>query len=394
MTSRPRVIAIGASALLLGGMAVFYAVARPHWFAAHAYSAPTMPVDCSTDDAPALNAWFLKVPDGSTLRFAPQACYRIDETLRLESRHRLVIDGNGATFKQVVQGAYDRRAWAIVGGDHITMTRITVVGANPAPGAGGVYDPKREGQSAFYVGGADHVSIISDAARATYGDFVQIINNNGCPSCPTKRWATNIRVERCMFSGAGRQGISISAGSDVLIDHNSITDVRRTVFDIEPAKNSPAWGAQRITISNNHIGSARLLWLSAGGRGADVSGIDIEHNMSSGVTGTPLIDVETPSGEGFRHDITVRDNTWQTVAGSPAPAFKFINVRNVVISGNRATFPKDRKMIAIGVADTTSIDITGNSFPGSAQMLATITPQPKTSKPRKRTPSPSPSPTA
>ena len=60
--------------------------------------------DCSRDVTGAIQAWIGSVGDGSVLRFAPNACYRIDGTLRLDGRNNLTLEGNNATFKAGTDG--------------------------------------------------------------------------------------------------------------------------------------------------------------------------------------------------------------------------------------------------------------------------------------------------
>ena len=46
----------------------------------------SIPTDCSRDVTAALLAWIATVPDGSTLEFTANACYRVDGTLRIRNR--------------------------------------------------------------------------------------------------------------------------------------------------------------------------------------------------------------------------------------------------------------------------------------------------------------------
>jgi hypothetical protein len=326
----------------------------------------TIASDCSTDVAPAINAWLATIPDGSTITFPSGACYRIDETLLLDSRHNLTIVGNGAIFRQVTAGDYARRAWAFVGGSNLSITGTVVQGANPNPG---VYTAAYEGQSAYYVGGVDTMTITAVQATNPYGDFVQIINSNNCKGCPAGPavFAKHVTVTGSTFTGAGRQGVSVTAGSDVLISGNTLDKVGRSMFDIEPTKNTASWGAERVTISGNTTGTAHLLWLACAGEGPDVQDIVVEHNTATGATGTPLISVATPAGEGLRHRFTIRYNTWASVSGSPAPGFRFNNVESIVLAGNAASFPAGRSMTAIGLIGTWHTAAFDNSFPGAAQ---------------------------
>ena len=65
----------------------------------------SIPSDCSRDVSAELLAWIASVPDGSTLRFAANGCYRVDRTLTIQYRNGLTFEGNGATFPRVHEWA-------------------------------------------------------------------------------------------------------------------------------------------------------------------------------------------------------------------------------------------------------------------------------------------------
>src|SRR5437016_570956 len=77
--------------------------------------------DCSVDVAPALQSWIDSVPDNSTLSFAPKACFRIDEPVRVKQRHRMLLDGNGAALKAVTMGGRNRSQLVLAGGGDLTV---------------------------------------------------------------------------------------------------------------------------------------------------------------------------------------------------------------------------------------------------------------------------------
>src|SRR5205823_2862363 len=60
--------------------------------------------DCQSDVTDALNKAIDGIPDNSTIRFAENGCYRLDGTLTLDKRNRLLLDGRGATLKAGVTG--------------------------------------------------------------------------------------------------------------------------------------------------------------------------------------------------------------------------------------------------------------------------------------------------
>jgi hypothetical protein len=321
--------------------------------------------DCSVDVTGELLAWIGSVPDGSTLRFGPRACYRVDGSLRIEDRHGLTFEGNGATFRAVDEGGRDRRHWWFVGGGDLVVRNLTVEGANPEAGTGeAAYDPDRAFQHAFALQGVDGAELRDVEAYDVYGDFVYIGPETGGEV--GVRWSEEVVVADSTFARNGRQGIATVAGRDVELTGNELREVRRAVFNFEPTGES--WGAEEVLVEGNTTGRARLLWLSSGGQGSNVSGITVRGNTMRERSGVPVIAVRTPEGH-ERGPVTVVDNDF-VVDGSPAPAFEFRRVREVAVEGNTAQFPARREMTAVQLHEVTGATITRNRFCDAADVVS------------------------
>jgi hypothetical protein len=326
---------------------------------------PAIPADCSVDVTGRLNAWIGSVPDNSVLQFPQSACYRVDDSLRIEDRHGLVFEGNGVTFKVVSEPDPRRRHIAVYGGGDLVFRNLTVQGAHPNAGtAAEAYQTAREFQHAFALQGVEGALLERVRAFDVYGDFVYI----GPDTRPGRGqpWSRRITVQNSTFERNGRQGISVVAGEDVLISGNRIGEVRRATFDLEPT--AATWGARRVRIVNNTTGAGRLLWLASGGQGANVSDITITGNVMQASTGTPVVYVVSPTGA-RRGPFLIEHNTF-IVGGSPAPGFRFVRVTGVMLRDNRATFPPNRAMVAVGLEDAQQVVVRGNAFCGAAQIVA------------------------
>ncbi len=322
---------------------------------------PSIADDCSTDVTAQLVTWIASVPDNSTLQFREGACYRIDDSLRIEDRRGLVFEGNGATFKAVSEPDPRRRHILIVGGSDLVFRNLTVQGAHPHAGTGlEAYQAAREFQHAFALQGVQGVLLDRVRAFDVYGDFVYIGPGRA------EEWSRRVTVRDSTFERNGRQGIAVVAGEDVLISGNRIGQVRRATFDIEPT--TATWGARRVRIVNNVTGTGRLLWLASGGRGSNVSDITVAGNTMQAETGTPVIYVVAPSGA-RRGPFLIEQNTFM-VGGSPEPGFRFARVTGVTIRNNRASFPASRQMTAVALEDAQQVLIQGNTFCGAARILA------------------------
>ncbi len=326
---------------------------------------PSIPDDCSVDVTARLLAWIASVPENSTLEFRQGACYRIDDSLRIEDRHGLIFEGNGATFKVVSEPDPRRRHILVYGGGDLIFRNLTVQGAHPNAGtAVEAYQTAREFQHAFSLQGV--AGVLLDRVRAfdVYGDFVYI----GPDTRPGRGqpWSQRVTVQDSTFERNGRQGITVVAGEDVLISGNHIGQVRRATFNMEPT--AATWGARRVRIVNNVTGTGRLLWFSSGGQGSNVSDITIAGNVMQAATGTPVIFVVAPSGA-RRGPFLIERNTF-IVGGSPAPGFRFGRVTGVTFRNNRATFPANREMIAVGLEDSRQVVVEGNALCGAAKIVA------------------------
>lgn len=355
-----RTVAIlaAAAAALLAGLAACGPVpdaaapARP----VGTFSAPaSIASNCSRDVTAAVLGWIASVGDGSTLRFAPNACYRIDGTLRIENRNRLLIDGNGSTFRAFTSGrelgaraARTRSQFKFVNGSDLRVQNLIVRGANPHAGTGeSAYVADLEAQHAFEIGGTRGLVLDHVQAYDVYGDFVYV----GAPS-------SHVTVQNSVFARNGRQGWTVAGGEYVTFDHDVLTDTRRSTIDMEP--NSVASAQRHVTFSNNIFGPGRLLFLSNHGAPAPTQDVSILNNtlvgkeMSIHVWGDP----------GVRSGFRVIGNKSDTgTSQSGGGAYYFHGTSDVLISGNVQPVQPGRGISGVGLEAATNVSIVGNSFP-------------------------------
>src|ERR1051326_3565502 len=96
----------------------------------------TIDTTCRADVTSAILTWVASVPDGSTVTFTKNACYRVEGSLTFQGRHGLTFEGNGATFKSTTLGPLDKRGHSqrrhfwFVDCQNITVRNINVVGNN------------------------------------------------------------------------------------------------------------------------------------------------------------------------------------------------------------------------------------------------------------------------
>jgi hypothetical protein len=268
-----------------------------------------------TDVHDVLKEFLSRVPNGGTAVFPAGARYRVEETMRFRDRQDLTFEGNGATIFATARGDYDRSQIFFLRGRNITVRNLIVRGAHPNGGTSeSAYVAKLEAQHGFRFEGTQHVLLDRVTVTDVYGDFVYIGKD-----FDTHVWSQHVTVRNSTFARNGRQGITVTAGRHVLIEHNDIRDTRRATIDLEP--NTRSWGAEHVTIANNTVGAGRLMFIAAHGQGP-VNHVTVTRNNLFG----HLLNIDVVAPEGTRRT-------------------------NWVITGNRSDKPARQRTIRLGGVD-------------------------------------------
>ena len=232
--------------------------------------------DCSVDVTDALTGWIASVPDHRTLELAGGGCYRIDGTVRITDRTGVVLDGKGATLRAGTDGDQARRHLSVDGGSDIGLRDLTVRGAMPNTRLGPEdFREDRAFQHGIELRGVDGATVERVRVLDVYGDFVYV------GRLPDGRPSRDVTIAGSRFVGAGRQGVSITAGERITIRDNELRGVALAVFDLEP--NTETDGARTIRIERNTTGRAAGFWLSAPGTG-DVRDVSVTGNILRNAT--------------------------------------------------------------------------------------------------------------
>ncbi len=322
--------------------------------------------DCSTDVAPQLNELIVSVPDGATVTFAPEACHRIDGTVLIADKRAFTLAGGGVRFEAPVQGEDDRKHFDVEGGENIVVRDLTLVGPHPEGGPAG-YVPELASQHGFNFGGVEGVTISNVTITDIYGDFLRF-GQGGGKGGEENRWSRNIVVTDSRFERNGRQGVSFTGAADVVIEDNSISDVARSVFDIEP--NSAGGGAQRLRLAENDLANWGNLVLPIGGKG-EVSDIELVNNHLDGKLDVLVKDPRTENkaendGGGVRRtNILIIGNVATAPSGNAS--VNLTRVDGALIRGNRQSFESDTE--AVKVIESCDVTIEDNQFEGMASLV-------------------------
>ena len=310
----------------------------------------------ATDDTAALQALIDALPNGSTLVFPLHGEYRIEGTLHVANKQGLTIEGNGSLFFATTTGDRTRSQWSFEGGSNIVVRDVNVKGANPNAGlADDAYVSSLEAQHAFNIYSTDGIELSHVSATDVYGDFVYIGAQEGA-------LARNVFVHDSMFDRNGRQGISITGGDGVRIIHNTIGDVRRSTFDLEP--NGSSWGALNVDIEDNTIGRGRLNLLSSAGSGP-VSNVVFANNLINRGANIWV------GSKQVRGPFTITGNvatlSWGSAAGRALLAFT--NVDGLTVTDNKLPVDPGRGDYGVNALDACNVHVSGNDFPGAAADL-------------------------
>ena len=201
--------------------------------------------DCSTDVATPLNAWLRSVPDDSEVVFAPGGCYRVDDSLTLEDRQGLVIEGNGATFRaqtNVPTPETNRAQWRLDYGTGIVLRNMTLVGMNPEPR----FDDVDEFDHNLFIRGSWDVTVENVHGRKAYGDFIAIAHGIDGTSIPG-----DITIRNSSAETVGRMAISCVACDGVTVENSVFNGIGYHVFDLEVE--GDGWPGRGIRYSGNTV---------------------------------------------------------------------------------------------------------------------------------------------
>jgi parallel beta helix pectate lyase-like protein len=317
-----------------------------------------------------LQAFLNAVPDKCVVKFPHGGRYRVEDTLTLVDKHKVVLKGNGAKLFETTRGSRGRSLLSVVGGSDITVLGFQLRGADRRGGADGPYVANLEAQHGIELFGPKRVLIKGNTITNVWGDFVYLTRDQR-RSLPS--WGTpsrDVTILHNSMARNGRQGISFINVSRVLVVRNRITDVRRTVFDFEP--NTWAELAKNVIVARNTVGIHRLNFLSAGG-GGSVNNVTVKRNTLVG--STLISNIKNPPGEtrrNFRFVANVSDRGLGSKLGAAvlAQGVEGIKVRDNVQPMSRRAL-KDPPMAALSLLASCGGRASGNRMGkyGGAQMI-------------------------
>jgi hypothetical protein len=212
------------------------------------FSVPlSITADCSRTVETELAEFLATVPDGATVRFPPGRCYGQDRTIVLRDRHRLIIDGNGSTFRRLTPpNSYDPPSpnlgnanWRVIRGAGVTLRNMTIRGNYVPPPRGKAPGQGQHTDQGISLWGAVDVTIVDVSIFNTDGEFVEAdpdveearAKHGGdyAKVAPSR----NIRVSNLHGEHAGRQCVATTAVDGFWLENSYLADCQQNGFDGE-----------------------------------------------------------------------------------------------------------------------------------------------------------------
>ena len=252
------------------------------------------------------------------------------------------------------------------GGGGIAIDDLTIRGANHAASeTNAPYVAEKESQHAFSFQGVNGATLDHVQVFGVYGDFVYIGVGKDA-----KTWSNDVRVTNSTFVGSGRQGISVIAAQNVVIDHSTVEGVARSMFDIEP--NSARDGALHVRITHNRTGLANNFWLASKRNGNGTIGdITVTNNVADSATGNVMW--VAGSGMTSRGPFVIERNLFYVRgtahdSGSQG-AFYFSRCTDVTVRSNIAEFPAGQNIPAVEIRNSQPVTVEDNVFANAGETL-------------------------
>jgi hypothetical protein len=173
---------------------------------------PSVTANCSVDVSKPLRKWLKSLPAGTTVVAPANACYLVNEGIRLSDPKDLTI--YGATFMDKTAAPGPRRlkkgapVFTVIKGSGVTLEAMHIVGANP-----GGYHPALAFAGGIELEGTAGATIRGVTISNTFGDGITLAplrggsdHNSGAIVAP----ASTVVIRDVTVKDVGRQGITFS----------------------------------------------------------------------------------------------------------------------------------------------------------------------------------------
>jgi hypothetical protein len=355
----------------------------------------------ATEVSGALMQWLSRLPRAAaatpaTVRFAPGGTYWVDYSIVLQKRKgqggipgvmwrtiapfslsHVHLDLNGATLEQRSRTPWKaggrvqdpRRRWGnpilfTAGATDVEISGGTLVGSNPAPR----YNRWHEAWTGIMLGGWEEhdgstarFRVHDLTIRNVWGDFLYLAARTAAG-----HEMRDVVIERNVMRVAGRQGIVVNGGTDVVIRDNDMRLVARHLFDSEPPARQ---GWRRVTITGNRGTSGGLGYFNYGGNTKSTPGEDLAI-VDNEIDGGHLTVVLPNGAPQHRHGFTFSGN--RNVGPEPFRPnllHRALVVANrwdgVTVTNNRESLRAGRPVAMVLLKDSVGATVARNCWAGA-----------------------------
>jgi hypothetical protein len=226
----------------------------------------TLDPTCTTDVSKPINSWLNHLPENSFVYIPSNACYLINEGINLWKPLGLTIEGG--TFEMTTYGALTRMGINVIGGNHVTLEYLAVVGSATKQ----VYNKDVEFQAGVELQGTMNATVTHVKVFDVRGDGFELVPlrafevGNSGGGGTIVRPVENLVVNGLYVNGAGRMGVSLASVRGAQLSNIQIRNVAFDDFDFEADQSTE--GAENVTINNCTVGGKGFLFLSNQGYSA------------------------------------------------------------------------------------------------------------------------------
>jgi len=295
-----------------------------------------------------------------------------EESIILTNKKNIQFNFDGFTLKSRTQGRSARptldvyknkwprnRSHFVIANSHnVLIEGLVIDGPNRKGGKNDdAYVRGLEAQHAIEIRNSKKVEIKNCKLSYIYGDGVYITGNSKA-----------ITIADSKISNNGRQGIAITAGSDIEIIGNKITEIRRSHIDLEPNNDNQV--VSNVRILNNTFGPKRLNWIAAASSKGKVSDILVEGNEMN-CPGN--IWIGNKSNKFRQGPYTFLNNTSHLLYGTNnGGIWRLIQVDGFKADGNNIMAQARRDMHLIYATRCNDIDLGTNEVPNGTNAVKTF----------------------
>lgn len=318
--------------------------------AGQTYTVPSsVTAGCSKDATNEILSWIASVPNNSTVRFGANACYRIEGTLELRNR-TLTIDGNGSTFKSLNAPSSHRALWRAFD-SHTVFRNMKLVGSYAN---GGTHTESLQWAHGIDLRGT-RATVEGVAMSDLAGDCVYF-------GLGASRSSGTVRDTSCRRTG--RNGVSVVAGDDILVQRVTTSQIGYIAFDVEPNTDSGN-GSSRVSFDSNTIGTYSMKAYTVIGN-APVTDQQFTNNRLVGAG----MEIGVVKQSDRPRRLKISGNLSDTKAKHNALNLESVDA--LTISGNTAPIESGGTMTQ--VAYSCQASVSGNSYPGGAREVSIVEP--------------------